>query len=300
MTPPEGGGRLAFLVLGLVWSTGLPLARLAGNAGIPHLVFPFAQAFGASLVLGLILMVARRHEFGARPQWLLFLVAGLFGHALPQIATYVVTQNLPIGVVGLIISTNPLLTGGLAALTGTEAMTLRKLTGILLGFAGVAIIALPGAGLPGRDGVFWLAIALLTPICFAIANVYSARLRREGSGPTANAFGMMTVSAIVLLIAIFLTGSGYWPDMAHLNAGDGALIAHGLLAGPAFFLFFIVLARGGPVMVASSSYMILVLSTLLGWLVFAERPSAGFYLAAGFVIAGLTVLLSASKRTGLH
>lgn len=289
---PTVAALVAFFGLGFAWSTAIPLGRVAGNAGIPALIFPFVQAAGASLTLGLVLLLFKRRAIRGPVPWALFLVSGTFGHALPQFVAFLAVQRLPIGVVGLIIALNPLLTGLIAAATGTQALTARRLIGIGLGLSGVALVALPGVALPSTDALPWVILAIATPLCFAIANTYSARLRPVGSDSTRDAFGMMTVSALSLLIAVALMGAWYWPDPSAPTAGDGALLVHGLIAGVAFILFFVVLERGGPIMVASASYVILILSTLWGWTFFGERPGGGFLIAAGLVMTGLYLMLS--------
>ncbi|MCB1491157.1 MAG: DMT family transporter [Rhodobiaceae bacterium] len=284
-----------FFALGIVWSTVGPLGRAAGNAGVPALVFPFAQALGASLTLGLIILLTGKRMMWPPPMRL-FLVSGLAGHALPQIVIFMVIQRLPIAVAGLVIALNPLITGAISALTGTQKLTGRKLAGLVLGLAGAALAALPGIALPSTAAAPWVGVAFLVPLLFGIANVYTARLRPAGTGAIPNAFGMMSVSALGLLVAVLATGTHYWPHWSAPTSGDFALLAHGLLAGLAFFLFFTVIETGGPIMVAAASYIILILSALWGWIFFAEAPGAGYFVAAALVMAGLWLTLSAPTR----
>ena len=286
---------LAFAALGFSWSITIPLGRIAGAAGVPPLVFPLAQGVGAVVTLGLVMILVRRHGFGRRVPWLLYIVAGTLGHALPQIVVFLATQRLPIGVVGLIISLNPLATAAVGALAGDRPLTGRALAGILIGLCGVALIALPGAALPGTDAVPWLLLALTVPLCFGFANVWTARLRPPNSDSLANAVGMMAVSALFLAVAVPLFGQGYDPIGDGFDAGDGALLAHAAIAGLSFYLFFTVIARGGPLMVAQASYVILLLSTLWGWLFFGERPGPIFIAAAALVVFGLFLAITSGR-----
>lgn len=293
---PDGLTLSAFAALGSAWSITIPLSRVAGTAGVPPLVFPMAQAVGAVITLGFVLAFVRRRGFGRPFPWLLFIVAGTLGHALPQFIVFLATQRLPIGVVGLIISLNPLATAAVGALSGDRPLTGRALAGILIGLCGVALIALPGAALPGTEALPWLLLALLVPLSFGLANVWTAHLRRPNSDAVANAVGMMAVSALFLMIAVPLFGQTFNPASNGFDAGDGALLTHAAIAGPAFFLFFTVIARGGPLMVAQASYVILLLSTVWGWLFFGERPGGVFVIAAALVVFGLFLAITSGRR----
>ncbi|MEM6666742.1 MAG: DMT family transporter, partial [Pseudomonadota bacterium] len=224
----------------------------------------------------------------------LSLVSGLFGHALPQIMVFMVTQRLPIGVVGLIIAMNPLMTALVGGLTGLAPVTRRQMAGIALGFVGIALVSLPGTGPLAPGATAWLLAGLVVPLCFAIANVFSAKLRAAGSDPVVNGAGMMGVSASFLLLACLISGQFWSPADDLTGLGPVVVGIHMVNGGLAFFLFFVVLALGGPIMVASASYLILLFATLWGWLFFDETPGLMFVIAAGLVVAGLALVLGRS------
>lgn len=292
---PSRAVLLPFLALGFSWSTAIPLGRFAGDAGVPSLIFPLAQAVGAVLLLSLVRLF-QRLDFGWPLPWGLFLVSGLLGHALPQVISFITIQHLPTALVGLVIAMNPIFTGIVASVTGTQALSRSKAVGIALGFLAVALVSLPGATLPGWDALPWIAFGMLTPLCFAFANTYSARLRPKNGDPGRDAIGMMGVSAVFLFAAALLAGQSYNYAPWTADAGSISLTVHGVIAALAFALFFVVLERGGPIMVASASYLILILSGIWGWLFFGEVPTVMFIVASVLVVIGLTLVLGLWPR----
>ena len=124
----------------LLWS----FAFVAGKIGVtdcPPLILLAARfSLAGILILGFF---AFRREAWQQIGWrevAMFVVLGIANNALYLGLGYTGLKYVSAGLGGLIVSANPVFTAALAALWLGESMTWRKVTGLLLGIAGVALI----------------------------------------------------------------------------------------------------------------------------------------------------------------
>src|SRR6476469_2866881 len=124
----------------LLWS----FAFVAGKIGVtdcPPLILLAARfSLAGILILGI---TALRGEAWSSLSWRdagIFAVLGVANNALYLGLGYTGLQTVSAGLGGLIVSANPVFTAVLAALFLNEALTWRKVVGLLLGIIGVGFI----------------------------------------------------------------------------------------------------------------------------------------------------------------
>jgi drug/metabolite transporter (DMT)-like permease len=284
------GSLTVLLLLALCWSAGPVLARIAGAAGVPPLFFLAVQAWGAVLTLGTLALLGRKAPGASRRHLALYAVSGLAGHAVPQILSFLAVQHIPVGVVGLVISMTPIVTFVLALTVRDERFSLRRAAGILVGFAGALLVLLPRSALPDPEQIGWVLLALLVPCCFAVSNVFSARLRPSDTDSRSSALGMMAASGLFLTLCGIVLGHGHKPDFSQPGAAEAALVLIAAIAGVAFFLYFAALERAGPVGMSSVSYLILLFTNAWGFLLFGEQPSLWLIAAIALIAVALVLI----------
>src|SRR6185295_18395013 len=125
----------------LLWS----FAFVAGKIGVtdcPPLILLAARfSLAGILILGI---TALRGEAWSQLTWRdagIFAILGVANNALYLGLGYTGLQTVSAGIGGLIVSANPVFTAILAAAFLGEALTWRKVIGLLLGIAGVGFIA---------------------------------------------------------------------------------------------------------------------------------------------------------------
>lgn len=290
------GLRLAALAaVTLIWGSTWAAIRL-GLAGIP----PFAGvALRFAVAAALLLAVARlrRIPLGrSRLERRLWWVNGLLTFVLTYGIVYWAEQRVPSGLTAVLFATFPLFVTLLAQpLLPAERWTPRSLAGVVMGFAGVAVIfsedlgalAEPGAGRAA-------AILLVAPFSAALANVAVKRWGR-GVHPVSLSAVPMLIAAVVMGALSLLVERG---RPIHLDAVSVATVLYLAVVGSAvaFYLFFWLLEHMTATRLAMTNYLSPVVAVLLGALLFDERVTARIGVGAALVVAGVAVIATGRRR----
>jgi len=188
----------------------------------------------------------------------------------------------------LALSTLPLLTMGVAAALGVEALTWRKSIGVALAMAGVAAALL--SGLRAAPAEAWRGDLLMVcaALCMAFYSVWSRPVIRR-SGPLTFTALAMAVGALCLTALAWQRGSfepvarfgpAQWMAIAFLGVFGGAVV---------FFLWAFALGRTTPTRVAISVTVNPVTAALVGAVLLAESLRWNLVLGLAAVIAGIWV-----------
>lgn len=292
MLPPSPGALLLLGTLGTLWGLTPAVGKLAVAGGIGPVTYAlFYAGFAAVMLCGVV--AAQRGPMPAHPRALgFYLGSGLIGFATPGTLTFVALQHLPAGLLAMVLPTAPLLTFLLAAATGLERATVRRGLGVLLALAGTALALAPGAALPQGGSLFWAAVAVLVPCCYALSNLFAVRFRPAGAPPLALAAGTTAAAALWLIPAAALFGQFRLPG---LDTATALAAGQGLLVATAYQIYFRLLTRQGGVFVSHVGYLIVLTGLFWGWVFFAEVPGPLVVPAAALIFVGLAL---ATRQTG--
>lgn len=198
----------------------------------------------------------------------------------------------------LALSTLPLQTMVVGALARAEPITLRKLAGVCIAIAGVAVALL--ADLQNAPAGAWRGETIMfgAVLCMAFYNVISRPFIDRSSALGFLAVGM-SAGAAALIVAGALTGS-----LAELRGFGGQEWIAGLYLGIAggalaFVLWVLALARTTPTRVAVTMTMNPVAAAVLANQLIGEPITAS--LAAGMlaVLAGIWIAVTEGRGSGI-
>lgn len=164
-------------------------------------------------------------------------------------------------------------------LTTDERLTPARLAGVLIGFAGVAVMM--GASLPGRGSLFGELACLGAAFSYACAGIYGRRFRAIGVAPMATATGQL-VAASLMLLPVMLLLDRPWSLPAPSAGAVGALVALAIVSTAfAYVLFFRLLASAGATNLLLVTLLVPVSAVLLGVLFLGEAflPRQGIGMA---------------------
>ena len=139
------------------------------------------------------------------------------------------------------------------------------LVGVLVGFAGIVLIARPWEGSDRTidiTGVFWmLAATTILGVCY----VYVRRfLSPHNLPPLALATWQTGLAQLVLLLVVDRTGTGN--ILQNWHAAAGVAIGLGVLGtGMAFLIYYYLLQELGAVAASGATYITPNVALLIGW-----------------------------------
>lgn len=274
----------ALILLTVLWGSAFAFIK-HGVQSLPPSALIFVRiALAATVLTGWA--VARGHRLPALrdPRWLWFCGLGFFGNTLPFFLVSWGQQHIDSALAGILVATMPLATIAMAhALVPGEQLTVRRLTGVVVGFFGVVLLLGPAAlsDLGGRD--VWAQLAVVAAaICYGI-NAILARLLPD-TAPSVSSAGMLICGTI------FAMPLGLW-DLAHLVHVDGTAWAAvvWLAAGPtalASLVLMQVARTAGPNFLAIANYLTPIAAMITGALI-GETIGWSAMLALAVILTGV-------------
>lgn len=276
------------IALSILWGGSFFFVEIA-LTGLPALSVVFGRVALGALCLLALLRLARLSLPRGAAAWRALAVMGLLNNALP-FSLFVFAQGQISGSLAAILNaTTPLFGVVVAHLAGAEALTARRLLGVLAGIAGVAVMAGGGAGaLPA------VLACLGAALCYALAGVWGRRFRAMGLAPLQAAFGQVTAAAL-LLLPVWALVDRPWelalPGLPVLAAVLGIAV---LSTGLAYALYFRLLATAGAVNLMLVTFLVPVSAAGLGVLLLGERLALPHL--AGFALIALGLVAVARRR----
>ena len=294
-------GWILFAIMCVVWGIPYLLIKVAvGGVSVPMVVFS-RTALGALVLLPLAL---RSGQFGAlRPVWRWLVAFAALEMIVPWGLLSNAEQHLPSSLAGLLIAAVPIIGVVIARLTrgtgsastgsastgsaSTERLSPRRWAGLLVGLAGVAVLAAPHLA----GGHAWpIAEVLLVAVGYATAPLIAARKLADVPALP------MTTACLILAALIYAPAAvATWPR--HLPSGQvlASLAALGVICTAAAFLVFLRLIREvGPTRAMVFTYVNPAVAVAGGVLVLGEPFTATIAAAFVLILAGC-VLATASR-----
>ncbi|GGD20713.1 peptide ABC transporter permease [Sinisalibacter lacisalsi] len=186
------------LVMGLafafMWSSAFTSARIIVADAPP--ITTLAIRFVISGLLGIAIAAALGQKISlTRGQWISVVVFGISQNALYLGLNFVAMQWIEAGFASIIASSMPLIVAALGWAVFRDKLTPLALTGLVLGFAGVALIM--GTRISGGVDLIGIALCVIAALALAVATL-TVRTA-SGGGNLLMVVGLqMIVGAVVL------------------------------------------------------------------------------------------------------
>jgi drug/metabolite transporter (DMT)-like permease len=258
---------------------------------------PLLMAAARSLVAGLIMFplgLRRRRSappgprWPSGPQWRACATAGvllLVGQAIVGVAE----RTIPSGLAALLVATVPLWLLGLDAGLNRARLGLAQLGGLLLGLAGVALLA----GLSGGGPVPVVGVLMVVGAAgmWALGTMTARRGAFPASPVLATGMELLAGGAVLLVLAA-VTGEFGSLHLGHVSARSWLALGYLIVAGSivAFSAYGIAVRSLPTPTVATYAYVNPVVAVLLGALILGERLTAAM-IGGGVLVVGAVVLV---------
>jgi len=285
-------GQLA--LLSVLWGGAFFFAAVAVRE-VPPLTVVLARVSIAAVALWVFLSVSRRvllpRAVPRRSLYLAFLGMGLMNNVIPFSLLFWAQTEIASGLASILNATTPIFSAMIAHLAlQDERLSFSKLTGVLMGAGGVAILAgLEDASL-GEGAYLAMAACLAAALSYGIASVFGRRFRRYGVASPVVACGQLSASTVILLPMVLIIDAPWTLPMPS-NHAVGAIVGLALLSTAlAYILFFRVLASAGAVAISLVTVLIPVTAVLLGTMVLHEPLLLRHGLGMAVIAFGLVLI----------
>jgi len=266
--------------LAAIWGASFLFIRIAAPA-----IGPVATADLRMLIAGAALVIyyaVTGFDAQWRLRWRQYLAIGALNSAAPFLLYAYAALELSVGLLAVLNATSPMWAALLGAVALREPLTTKRLAGLVVGMAGVAIVSGPEAS------TRWLSIAaaLGAALCYALTGI---ALKRWGQGGTARGMAVGTrLAGGVLLLPLLAIA-----PPANITLGvAAAMLALGVVCGAlAYVLYFRLIADIGATGALTVTYLIPLFGVLWGALALGEPLTPARVVGALVVTVGTVVVL---------
>ncbi|MGG1617279.1 DMT family transporter [Paenibacillus sp. NRS-1782] len=272
---------IALLVV--LWGISWPIYKVALQF-TPPLLFAGLRTLLGGLLLGAILL-PRWKRIRWKENWRVYAISSIFNVVLFYGLQTVGLMYVPSGLFSVLVYLQPVLVGIFAWMWLGEAMSGLKVTGLVIGFLGVAAVSV--GGFSGHVAVAGVVIAIITAVSWALGTVYVKKVNQRVDSLWLVAF-QCTLGGIVLTGAGTVTES--WSDIVW-NVPYVSGLVFGIVLGISlsWLLYFTLVNSGDASKVASYTFLVPVISVFVSSLVLHEAITA--FLLIGLVLIGLSIYL---------
>ena len=277
----------ALILLAALWGGSFLFMRVAAPVLGPVWLIALRVLIAGLVLLPLVLrrrQLGLLREYGWRLLWVGFVSA-----AMPFTLLAYSSLELTAGLTSILNATVPIFGVLIGMAVYSEAISLRRLAGVLLGFVGVVVLV----GLP-QAGSSAPLLSVLAGLGAAVSYVFAANFakRRLSEAPTlVFVTGSQLGAAVFLLPLLPMFPPPQTPDAWVVAAVLGLAVLSTALA---FVIYFQLIREVGPTRTLTVTYLIPVFAFSWGALLLDEGITLVMLLGGALVLSG--VALANSRR----
>lgn len=274
---------LIAVIIGSAWGLTMPVTKVAVSTGHQPLGLIFWQLAGSVLILWAVNRLRGQRLPWGRNVLLMFLFVAVAGTLIPNSFSYRAAAVLPAGIMSIVIASVPLFALPIGVALGIDRFAALRVVGLLLGMAGVALIALPEASLPEAAMLAMVPVALVAPFCYAVEGNVLAKWGLREVDPISMLLGASLIGLAIVTPLALATGTFINP-FASPGLPEAAMGLNAALHACAYAGYIWLVGRSGAVFAAQVAY----LTTIAGVLWSVALLNEGY---SGFVWAALICML---------
>lgn len=294
----SGASIIDFVVLAAIWGSSFLFMRYAvvdfGVAGTAAT----RVAIAAAVLVPLMLWRGLGPQF--RRHWKAICLIGMLNSGIPFLLFAFALLSITTGLSAILNATVPLFGALVAWVWLKDRPTGSRVLGLVIGFAGVALLAWDKASFkPGASGLApaWAVLAcLLATVCYAIAASATKRWL-TGIPPLVTATGSQVGATLGLALpALWLRPAA----MPGAQAWLAVLILGVLCTGIAYILYFRLIEQAGPARALAVTFAVPVFAILYGALFLGEQVTPWMLLCGAVIICGTALSTGLLKLPALR
>ncbi len=277
---------IVFILLGVIWSSSFMWIKIAVQEVGPITLVAFRALFG--LLFGVVVIFIQRVSWPRTfKAWLPLLIVGLTNVAIPFFLISWGEQSIDSAVASILDATVPLFTILTAHfLLQDDKMTIPKVLGLLIGFAGIIILMSKDIGGSPSSLLGELAVVVAS-MFYAGSAVYVRKTTEDVPGIVRSAGPLVSATATMWIVTFLFERPLTFP---HLGITWIALLFLGVLgSGLAFVLAYYLIHEIGPTRTTMVTYLFPLGGVILGIAILHEQLTWQVIAGAALIIASLAV-----------
>jgi drug/metabolite transporter (DMT)-like permease len=281
------------LLLATLWGASYTFIRV-GVATIPPITLIAARTAIAGIMLWAVMLWRGMRLPSDAANWRRFLFQACLNSVIPWTLLAFGERTLEAGLATILNSTSPIFTVLLSlAVSRREALTPRKLVGVVTGMAGISLIV--GVQALGGFGQQLMAqiLTVLAAVCYAGAAIFGRGFKNLD--PIAPAAGSL-ISGAAILIPASLSMERPWM-LEPSTSSVLALIALAVFSTAlAFVIYFRLIRTLGSVGTTAQAYLRVPVGVAFGVMLLGERPSATAWIGLACVVVGVGAMTIPARK----
>lgn len=279
---------ILLILLSMIWGSSFILIKKSLEHFSPYQVGALRV-----LIAGIILMPIAISKYKLFPRkhlkWLL--LAAFTGNFIPMFLFPIAETEVSSSIAGIVNSMMPIFVIIVGALVWKFGTTRRQITGTLISFTGVCLLAFGGDAESGTFKLIPILLLLMATLCYAISTTTVKSKLMDISSTVLSAFVFAFVLFLPSVIALTFTGffSTFSLDKDHLTG----LIFVSLLSifgtGLAMMMNYRLLKVSSPLFASTVTLLMPIVAIIWG-IMDGEKLTALQFAGAGVIIAGLIFL----------
>lgn len=276
-----------FIALAAIWGSSFLFMRLGGGEFGVMATAGVRVAIGAAVLAPLLWFSGHWGALRQRAATILFV--GMLNSGLPFVLFAYAVTSISTGLSAILNATVPLFGALIAWAWLRDRPGGTRILGLVVGFAGVVLLAGDKASFkPGGTG--WAVLAcLLATLCYGYAANFTKKYL-TGVHPLATAAG----SQIGATLGLALPAAWYWPEQNPGWQAWSCLLALGVVCtAVAYILYFRLIAKLGPQRAVTVTFMVPVFAVIYGTAFLGET------LTLWMLFCGAVIVCGTALSTGL-
>jgi drug/metabolite transporter (DMT)-like permease len=281
---------LAFIVNILVFGSSWMFNKMVLQEGVPPIWGAAMRQSIAALVFLIVFLIKRPKLNLSKKHIILIVIYGVFMMALGHIFSFYGQQHIESGLASIIFSFFPLAVILISAILipKKEPLTLRKIAGTVLGFAGIVLLFYTQNMLgSGTTQILGIVFVLISVFVNSIPNVIIKRDGAELDPLILNTGGFLIASILLLSTAFIVEGA---PNFALTKQLIFAELYLGIICSAVgFFLYFWLMRYISVFKLALTAYMTPLVAVFLGYVFYNEILSLNHYIGMLLIFTGIFI-----------
>jgi drug/metabolite transporter (DMT)-like permease len=280
-------------ILATLWGASYSFIKI-GVETIP----PVTLIAARTLIAGTILLAIMRLRGVAMPMdrasWLRFLVQACLNSVIPFTLIAWAERTVDAGLATILNSTSPIFVFLLTlAVARREAVTARKLLGVVAGMTGIClVVGVQALGGLGRELIAQLAIVAAT-ICYAGAAIFGRGFK--GLDPLLPAAGSMLCGTAILIPAGVIIDRP-WQLAPSVDSILALLALSVFSTALAFTIYFRLVHTLGSVGTTAQAYLRVPIGVMIGVVFLGETLTSTVWLGFLCVVAGVAAMAIPARK----